>query len=127
MSIGILKEIRKQFMNFYERFNALLEENGISPLRLAKEIGVPKSIVYEWKNGIREPSADNLKKLSSYFGLSVSSVLGIDEPDKKEQEVLMLLRQTRSLSEKDHEILLDGFRQTLKLYLSARNGKNNDE
>ncbi len=114
-------------MNFYERFNALLEENGISPLRLAKEIGVPKSIVYEWKNGIREPSADNLKKLSSYFGLSVSSVLGIDEPDEKEQEVLMLLRQTRSLSEKDHEILLDGFRQTLKLYLSARNGKNNDE
>ena len=114
-------------MNFYERFNALLQERGVTPLRLAKEIGVPKSIVYEWKNGVREPSADNLKKLSAYFGLSVSSILGIDDPDDKEQEVLMLLRQTRQLSEKDHEILLDGFRQTLKLYLSARGGDNSDE
>lgn len=114
-------------MNFCERFNALLKENNVTPLRLAKEIGVPKSIVYEWKSGIREPSADNLKKLSSYFGISVSSVLGIEESDDEEKEVLMLLRQTRQLSEKDHEILLDNFRQTLKLYLSARGGEKKDD
>ncbi len=114
-------------MTFQKIFVDLLKSRGLSPLRLSKEIGIPKSIVYEWKDGIREPSAESLKKLSSYFGVSVSYLLGMDDEDAGEREILMMLRQTKQISAQDHEKLLENFRQTLEIYLRARNGDGDDE
>ena len=48
---------------FSDILTELLGERGINTLRLAKEIGVPKSLVYEWKNGEREPSVANMVKI----------------------------------------------------------------
>ena len=49
----------------------------MNPLSLAKEIGVPKSIVYEWRQGVREPSMENLLRLSDFFGVSLEYLTGI--------------------------------------------------
>ncbi len=50
----------------------------------ALEAGLSKSLVTKWKvNKVDVPSPDVLKKLSAYFDMPVSELLG--EEDKKEQ------------------------------------------
>ena len=49
---------------FTERFNELLKSRGINAITLAKEIGVPKSIVYEWRSGVRDPSLENMLRIA---------------------------------------------------------------
>ena len=38
-----------------EKFNELLKAKGLSLYRVAKDTGIPKSIIYEWASGEREP------------------------------------------------------------------------
>jgi transcriptional regulator with XRE-family HTH domain len=62
---------------FYDRFADLCKEKGISVSRGAQEAGISKSLVTKWKtNGVEVPSAEVLSKLSRYFGLSISELLG---------------------------------------------------
>ena len=52
----------------------------------ALEAGLSKSLVTKWKvNKVEVPSPDVLKKLSVYFGLPVSELLGEENEQKKEQ------------------------------------------
>jgi transcriptional regulator with XRE-family HTH domain len=49
----------------------------------ALEAGLSKSLVTKWKvNKVEVPSPDVLKKLSAYFGMPVSELLGEDEKEK---------------------------------------------
>ena len=67
---------------FYDRFVYLCAEKGVSPSRAALDAGISKSLVTKWKtNNIEIPSPDVLMKLSKYFGLPVSELLG-EETDK---------------------------------------------
>jgi len=43
---------------FSDTFVSLLKEHNKTALQVAKDLSIPKSIVYEWKNGKRVPSAD---------------------------------------------------------------------
>ena len=55
----------------------------------AVEAGLSKSLVTKWKtNNVDVPSPDVLKKLSAYFGMPVSELLGEEEKGiKKEQPI----------------------------------------
>ncbi len=49
----------------------------------AVEAGLSKSLVTKWKvNKVDVPSPDVLKKLSAYFGMPVSELLGEEEKEK---------------------------------------------
>ena len=109
---------------FNETFASLLKSKGMNPLSLAKAIGVPKSIVYEWKNGLREPSMENLVKLSDYFEVSLEYLTGKSgdanknlPPSEEEAELLLLLRAARQISEEDHNALVRSFKANLDVYL----------
>jgi transcriptional regulator with XRE-family HTH domain len=53
----------------------------------AVDAGLSKSLVTKWKtNKVDVPSPDVLKKLSAYFGIPVSELLG-EEGAKKEQPI----------------------------------------
>ncbi len=62
---------------FYRRFAALCRSRGISPSRAAENAGLSKATVSKWK---REPdsvpSGTVLGKLSAYFGVPASTLLG---------------------------------------------------
>lgn len=106
---------------FSEIFCHLLKEHNTNPLRLAKEIGVPKSIVYEWKNGEREPSIENTVKLSQYFGVSLEYLTGREEStDSSERELIIMLRAAREISKDDHDELLESFKKNLGAYLRSK-------
>ena len=49
----------------------------------AVEAGLSKSLVTKWKvNKVDVPSPDVLKKLSAYFGMPVSELLGEEEKER---------------------------------------------
>lgn len=69
---------------FYDKYAQLCKQRGVSMSAAALEAGLSKSLVTKWKvNKVDVPSPDVLKKLSAYFGMPVSELLG--EEDKKEQ------------------------------------------
>ena len=74
---------------FYDKFAQLCKRRGVSMSAAAIEAGVSKSLVTKWKtNKVDVPSPDVLKKLSAYFGMPVSELLGEDEKGtKKEQPI----------------------------------------
>ena len=111
---------------FNETLTKLLKSRNMNPLSLAKEIGVPKSIVYEWKNGVREPSMENLLKLSDFFGVSLEYLTGRSDEENpelpqndEEAEFLLLLRAARRISEEDHNALIRSFKANLDVYLKT--------
>lgn len=67
---------------FYDRFAYLCKQKGVSVSRGALEAGISKSLVTKWKtNNTEIPSPDVIGKLSKYFSLPVSELLG-EEPSK---------------------------------------------
>lgn len=67
---------------FYDKYAQICKRKGISMSAAAIEAGLSKSLVTKWKtNKVEVPSPDVLKKLSAYFGMPVSELLG----EKKEQ------------------------------------------
>ena len=105
---------------FTERFNELLKSRSINAVTLAKELGVPKSIVYEWKSGVRDPSLENMLRIADYFGVSLEYLTGReDEETDIEKELLVLLRAARDISVEDHDALVNSFKSNLNIYLRS--------
>lgn len=62
---------------FYDRFVELCNQKGVSASRGAIEAGISKSLVTKWKTNKSDiPSPDVLTKLSKYFNLPISELLG---------------------------------------------------
>lgn len=59
-------------MIFYEKVNELCKEKGISITTLALELGFSKGTPTNWKTMTKPPRAENVKKISDYFGVPVS-------------------------------------------------------
>lgn len=67
---------------FKDNFSKLLQDKGISFYKVAKETKIPKSIVYEWASGVREPVSEYLVTLADYLNVSVDYLLGrTDNPE----------------------------------------------
>ena len=86
---------------FYDRFAYLCKQKGVSVSRGALEAGISKSLVTKWKtNNTEIPSPDVISKLSKYFGLPVSELLG-EEPKKAPTEDDERSENSDSLDEVD--------------------------
>lgn len=105
---------------FYDKFVSLCSLKGVSPSKAALDAGISKSLVTKWKtNMVHVPSGDVLKKLSVYFGVSVSELLGENENKplvngdeelteylemlKTRPECRMLFQLTKSATKEDVE------------------------
>ncbi len=72
---------------FYDRFEKLCSDRGLSPSRVAIEAGINKSTVTYWKNTPEfQPSGTVIKKLSEYFGITRSELLGEEKKEKAPTE-----------------------------------------
>lgn len=67
---------------FKDILNKKLEANDLSVYQIAKETNIPKSTLYEWSSGKREPFSEYLVPLADYLGCSVDYLLGrTDNPN----------------------------------------------
>ena len=65
--------------NFSEILKEFLEENDLTRVAFASNIGVKQSQVSEWLKGKAKPSYDILKQMALSFNISADYFLGITE------------------------------------------------
>ena len=68
-------------MTFYERFEELRKEKGISQGKLEKELGFSNGSVSKWKNST--PTHERLQTVANYFNVSVEYLLTGKEEEKE--------------------------------------------
>ncbi len=61
---------------FFDTFQALCEEKGVSCTRAAKEMGLSNSITTKWRKTGATPGGETLEKVAAYFGVSTDYLLG---------------------------------------------------
>lgn len=93
---------------FYDRFAQICKDHGISPSRAAIEAGLSKSTVTKWKTSPdSKPTGAAIKKLTEYFNISVSQLLG------EETETAPTDNGKRSASKEDVKFALFGGREDI--------------
>lgn len=70
-------------MEEIEKLISLRRENGLTQEALAEKVGVSRQMVSNWECGRAVPSTGNLKRLSELYGISMDSLLGGGEPERK--------------------------------------------
>ena len=65
----------------YERFEELLNENGMKVADVAKGTGIRSGVFTDWKKGRYVPKADKLRKIAEFFGVRLEWLMG--ETDEK--------------------------------------------
>ena len=58
---------------FYDKYIALCAQKGVTPSAAAKEIGINKAAVSNWKYRKNGPSDVTMQKIADYFGVPVSN------------------------------------------------------
>lgn len=67
---------------FYDQFVMLCRRRGVTPSRAALDAGLSKSTVTKWKNDPdTRPTGTVIDKLTKYFGISISELLGENDQD----------------------------------------------
>lgn len=61
---------------FPKRLEELRLEKGLSQYKLAKNLGIATSAIQDWESLKRRAGAENLFKLSKYFGVSIDYLVG---------------------------------------------------
>ena len=91
------------FLDFYSKFEQLCQKRGVSFSRVREDLGISQSTMASWKSRGLTPKYETVKKLASYFGVTVDYLLGEEENsverlvqnisqrivDKREQENLI--------------------------------------
>lgn len=63
--------------DFSQRLNQAMIERGLYPSELSRLSGVPRSVVYEYINGMREPSLFSLVRLAKGLRVSADYLCGL--------------------------------------------------
>lgn len=70
-------------MNRYALGNNIvsrLEEIGMTQYRLAAKLGINQGTLSKWVNGLREPKASALYKISKILGVTIDELMkGVDD------------------------------------------------
>ena len=69
-------------MAFYDIFDYLCKQKGISPTGVARENGISQQTVSQWKKRGSTPNAQTVNKLADYFNIPVEHLLAFSS--KKE-------------------------------------------
>ena len=76
-------------MTIQQRIYAIMNEKGISQAELAKGTGIAPSTICDWKRKQKNPSSDKIVAIANALGVSVSYLLGVDEPESEENTIVM--------------------------------------
>lgn len=72
---------------FYDIFEKLCSQKGVSPSKAAGEIGISRATVTNWKKNGYSPRRNVLEKISSYFDVSIDALLGQETQKEKPANV----------------------------------------
>ena len=64
---------------FKDKLCKLMDERSISAYKLSKETGIPQSGISQYRSGKVVPGLDKAQIIADYFGVSVDSLLSVDD------------------------------------------------
>lgn len=64
--------------DFSNNLRQLRKQNHLTQLMLSKELGISRSLISHYENAERTPSLAVAKKISSYFKISLDTLIGND-------------------------------------------------
>ena len=114
------------FNKFPQRLKLLRKEKSITQSALGKDLEVSQNAIYNWENGKREPDLEMIAKISKYFNVSASYLLGYDSNRKAE-----MIKPTNSLAGWDQKITTiqtsNKRLEKLAIYFSKLNEKGQEK
>ena len=75
---------------FKDIFNDIIKQKNLSLYKVAKDTKIPKTIVYDWAAGARQPVSEYIVTLADYLGCSVDFLLGRDKQTEPKPAAHML-------------------------------------
>lgn len=118
-------------MTISEALRTLLEEHDLTQKQLALDLNVAPSTLGGYVQGTSEPDVATLKRIASYFQVSMDYLLDFPKTSDAVPGENELLRIFRSLSEKERELFLEQgklllrFNQKEKSYSSISQSTHN--
>lgn len=96
---------KKELVPFGNRLSEIMEEKGCSAAVLAKELGISRQAVDNYRNGISDPPVSKLLQIAALFDVSVDWLLGRDGAAKSTDASLAMAARYTGLSEDACRIL----------------------
>ena len=104
-------------LNLGQKIIDLRQENNLSRKDLAIELGVSYSSLSKYETNERQPDYEILKKLSTYFGVTIDSLLDNNTDNKtdinNDKPFLIAAHATKDLTEEEQKRLIE-FAEFLK-------------
>lgn len=66
---------REDRLKSYQKFNEIITSRGITPYRVATDLGFSPMALSDWKAGRSEPKMDKLLAIANYLDIDVSVFL----------------------------------------------------
>ena len=63
-------------MTFYEKYEKLRQEKGVSNYRVSEATGISEATLSEWKNGKYSPKIDSIRVIAKYFDVPFTDLIG---------------------------------------------------
>ena len=94
--------------NLYETIQPLCDRAGIRPGKLCDELGLSRALVTDLKMGRKKSvSAQTAQKIASYFGVSVSYLLGQGDADILDEADIAFYGDFKELTDEQKEAVRD--------------------
>jgi len=114
---------------FTNKILPLFDRSGKSDMELEREIGLPRSIIYDWRNGRSKSYKKYLVEISNYFGVSVESIAGNEQKNKPaissgelQEKLKPLYEITKDFTDEERAALVE-----YAEFLAAKRKKSNLE
>ena len=78
---------------FNENLKKLREFRNIERKDLADILGVRYQTIFQYENGLREPNFDTLRKISSFFGVSIDTLINDDNENNNITKIKNLIKK----------------------------------
>jgi len=86
-----------------DKIDQLLEDRGVSAAKVCRELGFSSGLYSQWRKRMQKPSADKLKKIANYFGVSVDYLMdtapGLEREVSPDDIRLALYHETEGMSD----------------------------
>ena len=94
--------------NLYETIQTLCTRAGIRPGKLCDDLGLSRALVTDLKMGRKKSvSAETAQKIASYFGVSVSYLLGQGDGDILDEADVAFYGDFKELTDEQKETVRD--------------------
>ncbi len=73
---------KKKYAHSYSRFEKIIKSKGITPYRVATDLGFSPMILSDWKRDKSKPKVDTMVAIATYLNADISEFVDKEIPGK---------------------------------------------